>query len=143
MVAVPLAALSGRQQNLLQQTGAQIGAMGGLAVGGGADMAAGAAAGGYIGQQIGRMERQLAMHDPNAQLVFVDASSRAGRRALRRRGRRQARYGGGGSSCDGPASEGEKPKKFAWLKSLFGGKKSEKQATETQTQDAGLSEGKD
>ena len=87
-VAVPLAALSGRQQAAMQQAGQNIGVVGGLAAGGG-----------FVGQQVGRAQRSIAMHDPAAPMVFVDENSRVGRRAVRRQGR-------GG---------------FGWLRRLFGG----------------------
>ncbi|KIH93241.1 hypothetical protein SPBR_03344 [Sporothrix brasiliensis 5110] len=108
MVAVPVAALSGRQQNQMQQAGQQIGVVGGLVAGGGGDMITGAVVGGYAGQQIGRMQRQAAMHDPTAPMVFVDVNSRVGRRAVRRRARR---YG----------DDGERDR-MGWLKGLFGKK---------------------
>ncbi|CAK7234851.1 hypothetical protein SBRCBS47491_009089 [Sporothrix bragantina] len=82
MVAVPVAALSGRQQNMMQHTGQQIGVMGGMVAGGGGDMVTGAVVGGFVGQQIGQMQRHAAMHDPAAPMAFVDENSRAGRRAL-------------------------------------------------------------
>ncbi|KAL1889061.1 hypothetical protein Sste5346_009126 [Sporothrix stenoceras] len=108
MVAVPVAALSGRQQNQMQQAGQQIGVVGGLVAGGGGDMVAGSVVGGYVGQQFGRMQRQAAMHDPAAPMVFVDENSRAGRRAVRRQARR---YG----------PDGERDR-LGWLKGLFGKK---------------------
>lgn len=102
-VAVPLAALSGQQQVAMQQAGQNIGVMGGLMAGGGADVVEGAVIGNYVGQQVGRAQRSAAMHDPAAPMVFVDENSRVGRRAVRRRARRQ----GGGN--------------FSWLKRMFGG----------------------
>lgn len=113
MVAVPAAALSGRQQHAAQMAGANIGVIGGLAGGGGADIVTGAVVGGWIGQQVGRYERAAVMSDPNAPMVFVDENSRAGRRAIRRQKRRQRRMGGGGS----PSAE---KKNQSWFKSLFG-----------------------
>lgn len=120
MVAVPAAALSGRQQHAAQQAGAQIGVLGGLAAGGGGDIVTGAVAGGLIGQQIGQYQRHAAMNDPNAPMVFVDENSRAGRRAIRREGRRERRAGrwgshGGGDDADkAGAKQGR-----GWLTSLF------------------------
>ncbi|CAK7205123.1 hypothetical protein SEUCBS139899_007888 [Sporothrix eucalyptigena] len=108
MVAVPVAALSGRQQNQMQQAGQQIGVVGGLVADGGGSVVAGAVVGGYVGQQLGRIQRQAAMHDPAAPMVFVDENSRAGRRAVRRRARR---YG----------PDGERDR-LGWLKGLFGKK---------------------
>ena len=115
MVAVPAAALSGRQQQIMQQAGANIGVMTGLATGGGADIVTGAVAGGFIGQQLGRYQRAAAMSDQNAPMVFVDVNSRAGRRAIRRQKRQERRSGVGvSSSADNKKSRG-------WFKSLFGG----------------------
>jgi len=113
MVAVPAAALSGRQQQAMQQAGASIGVMTGLAAGGGADIVTGAVAGGFIGQQLGRYQRAAAMNDPNAPMVFVDVNSRAGRRAIRRQ-KRQERRSGVGVSSSAKKSRG-------WFMSLFGG----------------------
>jgi hypothetical protein len=115
MVAVPAAALSGRQQHAAQMAGSNIGVMAGLMTGGGADVATGAVAGGFIGQQIGRYQRTAAMSDPNAPMVFVDVNSRAGRRAIRRQKRWQRRNGGGGCQPE------DKKKSQGWLKRLFGG----------------------
>jgi len=115
MVAVPAAALSGRQQHAMQQAGANIGVMTGLAAGGGADIVTGAVAGGFIGQQLGRYQRTAAMSDPNAPMVFVDVNSRAGRRAIRRQKRRERRSGVGVTSST------DKKKSQGWFKSLFGG----------------------
>lgn len=60
MVAVPMAALSGRQKNAMQQAGQRIGVLGGLAAGGGGDLVEGAVVGGYIGQQLGQAQRSAA-----------------------------------------------------------------------------------
>lgn len=118
MVAVPAAALSGRQQHAAQLAGSNIGVMSGLAAGGGADIVTGAIAGGLIGQQIGRYQHASAMSDPNAPMVFVDENSRAGRRAIRRQKRRQRRQRTNG---DGGSPAAVKKKSHGWLKSLFGG----------------------
>jgi len=118
MVAVPAAALSGRQQHAAQLAGANIGVDSGLAAGGGADIVTGAVVGGLIGQQIGRYQHAVAMSDPNAPMVFVDENSRAGRRAIRRQKRQQRRQRTSGSSGSPAAVE---KKSHGWLKSLFGG----------------------
>jgi hypothetical protein len=115
MVAVPAAALSGRQQHAAQLAGSNIGVMAGLMTGGDTDFVADTVAGGFVGQQLGRYQRTVAMSDPNAPMVFVDVNSRAGRRAIRRQKRWQRRNGGGGSQPE------NKKKSQGWLKRLFGG----------------------
>ena len=82
--------------------------------GGGTDFVTDAVAGNFVGQQLGRYQRTAAMSDPNAPMVFVDANSRAGRRAIRRQNRRQRRSGGGGSQPE------DQKKSQGWLRRLFG-----------------------
>jgi hypothetical protein len=95
--------------------GSNIGVMAGLMTGGGSDFVTDTVVGGLVGQQVGRYQRTAAMSDPNAPMVFVDANSRAGRRAIRRQKRWQRRHGGGGSQPE------DKKKSQSWLKRLFGG----------------------
>jgi len=126
MVAVPAAALLGRQQHAAQQAGTNIGVMAGVVEGSGGNMWVDAAVGGYVGQQVGRYQRQAAMHDPNAPMVYVDENSRAGRRAVRRAGRKERRQGGG------------------WLSRFFGGKKAaeeKREEAEAEAEDESAREG--
>ena len=137
MVAVPAAALSGRQQHAAQLAGSNIGVTSGLIAGGGADIVTGAIAGSLIGQEIGRYQRAAAMSDPNAPMVFVDENSRAGRRAIRRQKRRQRRQGTGN---DGASPAADKKKSTGWLKGLFGSAR--KDSSSSDSEDDGGKTGK-